>query len=97
VDEETRRLVGLFREALALPAVEHAHVHIDCPLCGSKAALTAARIAHIRGRVADTETFRQAQKEAAEALTQMQALVKSAVDGVIEALPLLVTHHSRAR
>jgi hypothetical protein len=97
VDEETRRLVGLFREALALPAVEHAHADIDCPLCGTEAALTAARIAHIRGRVADTETFQQTQRDAAEALTQMQALVKSAVDGVIEALPLLITHPSRAR
>ncbi len=97
VDGETRRLVGLFREALALPAVEHAHADIDCPLCGSEAALTAARIAHIRARVADTETFQQAQKDAADALTQMQALVKSAVDGVVEALPLLITHPSRAR
>lgn len=97
VDEETRRLVGLFREALALPALEHAHTDIDCPLCGTEAALTAARIAHIRGRIADTETFQQAQKDAAEALTQMQALVKSAVDSVTEALPLLITHPSRAR
>lgn len=97
VDEETRRLVGLLREALALPAVENAHADIDCPLCGSEAALTAARIAHIRGRVADTESFQQAQKDAAEALTQMLALVKGAVDGVIEALPLLITHPSRTR
>ncbi|MCV0386858.1 MAG: AAA family ATPase [Nitrobacter sp.] len=97
VDEETRRLVGLFREALAVPAVEHAHADIDCPLCGSEAALTTARIAHITGRLADTESLQQAQKDAAEALTQMQALIKSAVDGVVEALPLLITHRSRAR
>jgi len=97
VEEETRRLVSLFREALALPSVEHTHADIDCPLCGSEAALTTARIAHIRGRVIDTDVFRQAQKDAAEALTQMQALVKSAVNGVVEALPLLITHPSRAR
>lgn len=46
MDEETRRLVDLFREALALPAVKHAHAAIDCPLCRSEAALTPARIAH---------------------------------------------------
>jgi len=95
VDEETRRLVSLFREALA--AVEHAHADMDCPLCGTEAALTAARITHIRGRVADTERFHQAQKEAAEAVTQMQALVKSAVDGVVDALPRLIIHPSRSR
>jgi hypothetical protein len=35
VDEETRRLTGLFREALALPEVA-AGEDIDCPLCCSE-------------------------------------------------------------
>jgi hypothetical protein len=39
VDEETRRLTGLFREALALPSVVPGET-MDCPLCGSENALT---------------------------------------------------------
>jgi hypothetical protein len=97
VDEEMRRLVSLFREALALPSVVASGADMDCPLCGSEAALTPARIAHVRARVADTETFQQAQKEASEALTQMQALVKGAAGGISEALPIFITNPSRFR
>jgi hypothetical protein len=36
VDEETRRLTGLFREALALPTVAAGEEALDCPLCARK-------------------------------------------------------------
>jgi hypothetical protein len=97
VDEETRRLTGLFREALALPTVAAGEEALDCPLCGSEAALTPARIAFIRSRVADTEAFQTALKEACDALAQMQALVRSAADGVAQSLPLFITNPSRFR
>lgn len=97
VDEETRRLTGLFREALALPHVAEGDHDIDCPLCGSESALSPARIAHIRRRVADTEVFQTALKEAGEALTQIQSLAQSAADGIGQALPIFITNPSKFR
>src|SRR3546814_19055536 len=78
VDAETRRLTSLFREALALPSVAAAEADMDCPLCGENSTLTPARIAYVRGRVADTEAFQGALKDAGEALAQMQAIIKAA-------------------
>jgi recombinational DNA repair ATPase RecF len=97
VDQETRRLTSLFREALALPSLAAAGADIDCPLCGSDAALTPARIAYIRSRVADTEAFQQAHKDVGEALAHMQMVVKSLENGVVQALPLFFTNRSRFR
>jgi hypothetical protein len=45
--------------------------------------------------VANTELFQQAQTDAGDALTQMRALVKGAIDGIGQALPLFITN-SRA-
>ncbi|QOZ36995.1 ATP-binding protein [Bradyrhizobium sp. CCBAU 53421] len=97
VDAEARRLTSLFREALALPEIAAAEGDADCPLCGSEAALTPARMAFIRSRVADTEAFQNALKEAGGTLGRMQALAKSARDGIMQALPLFIANPSRFR
>lgn len=97
VDEETRRLASLFREALALPSLVAAEADMDCPLCGTEAALTPARIAYIRASVANTEAFQTALKGASEALVQMRALVKIVADGIVQSLPLFITNSSRFR
>jgi hypothetical protein len=78
VDEETRRLAALFSEALALPAVAAAAAPIECPLCATPAALTPHRIAHIRERLRDTETFRAAEKGARDALQRIAAAIDTA-------------------
>jgi hypothetical protein len=97
VDEETRRLAGLFHEVLTLPQIAAADANVDCPVCSTEGALTPARIDYIRTRVADTEAFKQAQKDAHHALTQMQALVRIATDGIQQSLPLSIRNHSRLR
>lgn len=97
VDEETRRLTSLFREALALPAVAGATGSLDCPLCGTDESLTPERIKFIRGRVADTESFQTAEKEAREALSQMESRLKALATGVTAALPSFITNPSKSR
>jgi hypothetical protein len=96
VDEETRRLTGLFREALALPEIA-ARDDLDCPLCGSEATLTPARIAYIRARVADTEAFQAALKDARDTLARMLAHVRSGEESIRQALPAFITNPSRSR
>jgi hypothetical protein len=97
VDEEMQRFTNLFREMLALSSVAAADADTDCPLCGSEAALAPARIAFIREPVANTELSQQAQADAGDALTQMRALVKGAIDGIGQALPLFITNSPRFR
>src|SRR3546814_218185 len=70
---------------------------MDCPLCGENSTLTPARIAYVRGRVADTEAFQGALKDAGEALAQMQAIIKAATNGIAQSLPLFITNPSRFR
>jgi RecF/RecN/SMC family protein len=97
VDAETRRLAGLFREALTLPTTGDASEAIDCPLCGADDTLTPERIAFIRGRVADTEAFQQASREAREALAAMESSVQSVETAITEAVPIFITNPSRFR
>lgn len=97
VDEETRRLANLFREALALPAIGGASVAIDCPLCGADDTLTRERIAYIRDRVADTEAFQLASKEAREALASMEASLGRAQTAIGESLPAYTAKTSQFR
>lgn len=97
VDAETRRLTNLFSEALALPAVASAVGSIDCPLCGTENSLRPERIALIRARVADTEVFKTAEKEAREALSLMDSSLKALANGVAAALPAFITNPSKSR
>ena len=92
-----QRFTNLFREMLALSSVAAADADTDCPLCGSEAALASARIAFIREPVTNTELSQQAQADAGDALTQMRALVKGAIDGIGQALPLFITNSPRFR
>jgi hypothetical protein len=97
VDEEVRRMTGLFREALALPAVARAKAAADCPLCETEGALTPERIAFIRSRVADTEGFQAALTQAQEALRSMAASLEAAAETIKQALPLFIANPSRFR
>ena len=97
VDEETRRLTNLFAEALALPAIAGAAGSIDCPLCGTEGTLTPERIAFIRVRVADTEAFKAAEKEARETVSRMDSSLKALANGSTAALPAFITVPSKSR
>jgi hypothetical protein len=97
VDEEARRLTNLFSEALALPAVADATGSIDCPLCGTDESLTTERIAFIRARVADTEAFKTAEKDARETFSQMESGLKMLTGGIAAALPAFITNPSKSR
>jgi len=87
VDNETRRLTALFKEALNLPAVATATEPIDCPLCGTPDSLTPAQIAHIRARVADTKAYRRADEQAQHALASIRTSVQTLDDAVEAAAP----------
>jgi hypothetical protein len=97
VDAEVRRLANLFREALALPAVHEAEHPIDCPLCGADDTLTPERIALLRDRVADTEVFQKALKEAREILGPMATGLSNLATALSEALPIFITNSSKFR
>jgi len=97
VDEETRRLTGLFREALALPDVAKAAASLDCPLCGVDDSLTLERIAFIRQRIADTEAFQTAEREARETLNRMVAALNGLERGFAAALPVFIINPSKSR
>ncbi|RVI34231.1 AAA family ATPase [Sinorhizobium meliloti] len=97
VDAEVRRLANLFREALALPAVHEAGHAIDCPLCGADDTLTPERVALLRERVADTEAFQKALKEARETLGPMTTGLSSLETALAEALPIFITNPSKFR
>jgi hypothetical protein len=91
VDEEARRLTALFKAALNLPAVATASEPIDCPLCGTPVSLTPAQIAHIRARVADTDSYRTAEEEAKQALAAIRTSVHTLEDAVKAAAPRFLT------
>jgi hypothetical protein len=78
IDAETRRLVDLFRAALALPDHPADHDAQDCPLCGAADTFTAERIAFIREKVKETEAYTKAAEN-------FQAGLR-AVDGELDAL-----------
>ena len=71
IEEETRRLTALFKQVLAIPAVDAATQPIDCPLCGTERSLTPERIAHIRAQVQETEAFQAAETAAMDALRRL--------------------------
>lgn len=97
VDEHVRRLASLFKEALAIPTIADAAQPIDCPLCGAEQSLTPERIAFIRGRVTDTETFQSALKEARDGFAQMATSLNTAETAIKNALPLFITNPAAFR
>jgi hypothetical protein len=97
VDEQTRRLTALFTEALNLPAIAAATEPIDCPLCGTPVSLTPGQIAHIRTRVADTDSYRAAEEQAKQALTPLGSSVQTLTDSIKAASPRFLTATSAYR
>jgi AAA domain len=97
VDEETRRLMRLFSEALALPSVAGAESPIDCPLCATEGSLTPARIAHIREHVKNTGTFREAENTVREALGAIRNSAESAAKLIDDALPRVMLFPAKRR
>jgi hypothetical protein len=97
VDEETRRLIAFFAEALALPHVKDAAHPIDCPLCTTAGALTPARIDFIRQRVKDTAAFRAAETAAEAAIDQLERIIESVLGNMQAAIPRFITFSGQAR
>lgn len=87
VDEETRRLVALFDEALKLPAVSDIAAPNDCPLCGAESSLTPERVKLIRKHVEDTRGFKTAEAAAKSTLTQLSASAKGLAAAAEDAMP----------
>jgi hypothetical protein len=87
VDEDTRRLVTLFDEALKLPAIADAGNAVECPLCGTESALTPGRIALIRQHVEDTKGFKTAETASKSVLTQLSASADALVRAGDAGLP----------
>jgi hypothetical protein len=82
IEAETRRLVDLFRAALALPDHPGDHDAQDCPLCGAVDTFTAERIAFIKEKVKATEDYAKAAENFQVALRdidgQLDVLKRSA-------------------
>ena len=97
VEEETRRLTALFREALAIPAVDAATQPIDCLLCDTKGSLTPERIALIRTRAQETEDFQVAETAAMDALRGLAASARALDTATAAACPRFLAMHSRER
>jgi hypothetical protein len=87
VDEQTRRLTALFTEALAIPEVDGATKPIDCMLCGTEGSLTPARIHFIREQLKETQSFKDAEKAAKEALRRMSGKNQALETAVLGACP----------
>jgi hypothetical protein len=97
IDEETRRLTALFKEALNLPAINTATQPIDCPVCGTPVSLTPAQIAHIRSRVAETDSYQSAEAQAKHALETLRNSVQTLADANKAAAPRFLWTTSAAR
>jgi hypothetical protein len=87
VDEETRKLAALFGEALNLPRISGITVPVECPLCGTEAAMTPARVQVIRQHVEDTKDFKTAESAAKSALAQLFASAEALMTALAAALP----------
>jgi hypothetical protein len=97
VEAETRRLITLFKAALAIEAVDGAHAPIDCPLCATAAALTPARISQFREQVAANKAYQEAEKATAEALRELDGTLLTLAQATIQALPRFARETAIAR
>ncbi len=91
VDKETKRLTKLFEEVLKIPEVAGAMQPLDCPVCGTKDALTPERVDFIRSEQTQTTEFREAQTKAEDALRQLASSACSLERGCATALPQACT------
>ena len=97
VEEETRRLTALFREALAIPAVDAATQPIDCLLCGTEGSLTPERIALIRARTKETDDFQAAEAAAIGTLRGLAASARAFDRAAASACPRFLAMNSSER
>ena len=97
VEEETRRLTALFKEALAIPTVDVATQPIDCLLCGTEGSLSPERIAHIRAQVQETKVFQAAEKAAMVALRRLAATASALDAAAAAACPRFLAMRSGER
>ena len=97
VEEETRRLTALFREALAIPAVDAATQPIDCVLCGTEGSLTPERIALIRTRAKETDDFQAAEAAAIGTLRGLAGSARAFDRAAASACPRFLAMNSSER
>lgn len=81
VDAETRRVLSLFKAALAIPAHPHGDSS-DCPLCGAADTFGEERVSFIRDKVRASDAYIQSGSDLTSALTtlngQLETLERSA-------------------
>jgi hypothetical protein len=88
-DAETQRLRTLFEDVLALPAVaEVGDDAVDCPVCETPAALTPARVAALRERVASESGLAASRDQAERELSMLGSDLAVLRAGVERSVPL---------
>ncbi|HAX90652.1 MAG TPA: hypothetical protein DCY07_00380, partial [Rhodospirillaceae bacterium] len=99
INEETRRLVDLFKAALSISELSDGHSDIDCPLCGTADALTRFRIDVIREQVKNTEAYQTAEKSIKLAVQEIDTSLSMLSDSLEGTLPkcLRVSSHARRK
>ena len=97
IDEETRRLVALFNEALMLPAVASVTTAIDCPLCETPGSLTPARAQVIRTHVENAAGFTGAEAAAQSALSQLASFATGIETAAGAVLPVFAKQPASQR
>ena len=94
-DAEAMKLVDLFEAALKVPDLAAQTEDTDCPLCGTAAALTPARIAWIKEQAQSTADYKSTLKALTTALDRL-AIALQAVEGSTGASLPAVTRQTRA-
>jgi hypothetical protein len=97
VDAETRRLVDLFKAALALPNHPGDQDPRDCPLCGAAKTFTAERLALIRGRVRATDAYTGGAQAFQTALQNVDGQLYASEHSANQARPRFMRETAAAR
>lgn len=90
IDQEVARLVPIFESMLKLPALAHAEHEgepTDCPVCGSKAVITTARIAELRKQLTDNKTFNETATATETALNKISSTITTARTNLMRTTP----------
>lgn len=87
VDKQTRQLMKLFKEALAIPTLKDAREAVDCLLCGNKKSFKPERVLHLQDILRKTEAFQSAEGEAIEVLRSFNVISQSLVNVISSACP----------
>ena len=80
VDAETRRLVLVYQSALSIHSIAECADPVDCPVCGTEAALTPVRVAHIRKQVANNQAYHDAENALADELRTLDGKLRALAD-----------------